>query len=152
MPEPRQEIVIDVTDWPDELIGRAMEALSGIERECRPTVTTDTGWDRSTLDQFAARLAATGASTQAKAFQRATDNGGQVSRAEVYELGGFGEARSLKGFTRPVNRVVKDMKTAGVIPSDAIVPLQPVYGAGPGWKRADGFRLEPGILNAYRAA
>jgi hypothetical protein len=152
MPEPRKQIVIDVTDWPDELVGRAMESLARIEREARPAVTTATGWDRSTLDQFGARLAAAGASTQAKAFQRATENGGQVSRAEVYELGGFAEARSLKGFTRPVNRVVGDMKAAGVIPSDAIVPLQPVYGAGPGWKRADGFRLEPGILDAYWAA
>lgn len=62
-------------------------------------------------------------------------------RSKVYELAGWDpQVRSLKGFTRPINRVTTDMKTVGHLPSAAEPLLVPLYDPGiNGYQRAHDF-------------
>lgn len=57
------------------------------------------------------------AAVQAAALRLATtDNGGQVSRAKVYELGEYADDRMLRGFTRPFLRLTETLQKQGKIP------------------------------------
>jgi hypothetical protein len=58
------------------------------------------------------------APVQASALRLATpDRDGRVSRDEVYELGGYTDDRTLSGFTRPYNRLIRVLQGEGVIPA-----------------------------------
>ena len=80
--------------------------------EAPPTAADDlsevasTGWTREVYGAIVAELFQ-GHGVQAKAIMTAVNNGGFVSRDEVYELGGYAQNRSLKGFTRPSNRITQ---------------------------------------------
>ena len=58
------------------------------------------------------------APVQAAALRLATpDQGGRVSREKVYELGGYGDDRMLRGFTRPFRRLTEALQDEGAIPA-----------------------------------
>lgn len=80
---------------------------------------------------------------QAKVIMAGIKNGdGYVPREDVYVLGGYPETRTLKGFTRPVNRVVEDLELSGSLPSDAVDLLATVYDpAVKSFQRALGFQV-----------
>ena len=80
---------------------------------------------------------------QANAINEAIKAGtGYISRADVYALGRYPETRSLKGFTRPVNRIMVDLVESGKLPDDAEDLLLPVYDPDiKGYQRASGFRV-----------
>ncbi|MEV7417488.1 PIN-like domain-containing protein [Streptomyces sp. NPDC089919] len=73
---------------------------------------------------------------------RAVENGGFVSRDEVYEIGGYEPGRMLKGFTRPIARISQDVAVdVGFTRFDQDV-LTPVYDEmKAGFGRADGFKV-----------
>jgi hypothetical protein len=76
---------------------------------------------------------------------------GYVSREDVYRLGEHESGRTLKGFTRPVNRLVQDLREAGELPDEAADALSPVYDKmsyGFGW--VDGFRTSEEIVNLFQ--
>jgi hypothetical protein len=50
----------------------------------------------------------------------AAENDGFVSREKVYEFGGYGEERMLRGFTRPVNRIAKQIRRGHGIATDGV--------------------------------
>ncbi|MFB7255726.1 PIN domain-containing protein [Streptomyces nojiriensis] len=79
---------------------------------------------------------------------RAVDNGGFVSRDEVYELGGYEPGRMLKGFTRPIARISQDVAlNVGFSRFDQDV-LHPVYDEmKAGFGRVDGFQVSPVLLS-----
>ena len=79
---------------------------------------------------------------QAKVIHAAANNGGECDRETVYELGDYDEARSLKGFTRPVNRIMKEMQANGDLPIDTADPMKPIYDhENPSFQRAQGFAM-----------
>ena len=83
----------------------------------------------------------------------AAASGGDVSRAKVYELGGYAEGRSLKGFTRPVNRIVNEMKAAGTLPEGAPVPFAPIYDPNiRAFQQASGFRIPEDLVDRFAEA
>ena len=103
--------------------------------------TAPTHWNAVGIDMLLKRLGR-GAPVQQAVLRRAALNGGYISRQEVYEIGEYEPERQLKGFTRPVNRIVEEMRTAGIISTDAEDVLVPVYDAGDygfGW--VDGYRV-----------
>ncbi|MFF8483624.1 PIN domain-containing protein [Streptomyces antibioticus] len=93
------------------------------------------------------------APVQEESIARAVENGGYVSREEIYEIGGYGPERMLKGFTRPVTRVSLEVAAdRGLSRFDRDL-LDPVYAemkAGFGW--VDGFRVDSSLHAALRKA
>jgi len=69
--------------------------------------------------------------------------GGVVSREEVYEIGGYGLERTLRGFTRPAKRIMQNMQDEGLIASAVVPPLTTVYG---GDVVASGFRIPEELI------
>lgn len=55
---------------------------------------------------------------------------GQVPRALVYELAGFEEGRTLRGFTRPVGRITRQLQEEGLVPWGVAPALEAVYEHG----------------------
>lgn len=104
------------------------------------------GWSISTIDQLLARLSEEGWSAQEQAIRMAALRDGFVEREIVYSLGGYDEGRSLRGFTRPVNRITREFRQYKIIPESAIDILATEYDPvsdNPGW--ASGFRV-PDLL------
>ncbi len=89
------------------------------------------GWTPRTLERALDLLEHDGGRVQAEVIRFAIANGGHISRVEVYRIGGYEPDRMLRGFTRPANRVVNRMRTAGEIPAGCADLLQPDYSNGP---------------------
>jgi hypothetical protein len=96
------------------------------------------------------RLEAEG-KVQAAAIRRAAANGGFVSRDDIYDLGGYEEGRTLRGFTRPANRVTQELRTAALIPESAPDPLEAEYDPGFSWVLAKGFRVPAQLVDLLQA-
>ncbi len=74
-------------------------------------------WTLSALAALLERLDEE-APVQAAALRLATPGqDGRVSREKVYELGGYGDDRMLRGFTRPYRRLTEALQREGVIPA-----------------------------------
>ena len=107
---------------------------------------TGGGWTTAVLDALLAKLATT-APVQEATIRMAAQQGGYIGREDVYLLGEYEPERQLKGFTRPVNRLVQELRDAGDLPEDAVDLLSPVYDKmvhGLGW--VDGFRVPAEIV------
>jgi len=130
------------------------ESVQDIERVAE---LENGGWTLDAIGQFLSRLIHEGWTPQEHAIRLAASRGGLIERQIVYDLGGYGEGRSLRGFTRPVNRITQEFRQAGIVPESAIDVLQTVYdpaaGLSSGW--ASGFRvpdtLVPLVLEWHRA-
>ncbi|QJT03095.1 DUF4935 domain-containing protein [Streptomyces asoensis] len=81
------------------------------------------------------------ASVQAYAMLDAAQNEGFVSRATVYEIGGYDETRMLRGFTRPVKTAARRLQEQGIATGDADTLLVAVYDPAFDAVSASGFRL-----------
>lgn len=80
---------------------------------------------------------------QASVINDAIKNGtGYLDRDAVYELGNYPQTRSLKGFTRPVNRIQQGLVDDGLLPADADDLLVTDYDLTvKGYQRARGFQV-----------
>ncbi len=87
------------------------------------------GWDTASLGHLLRHLDAQ-APVQAATIRLAAQQGGFVSRDQVYAIGRYDDDRSLRGFTRPVNRIVQDMRAQGLVPADAVDVLATRYDGG----------------------
>ena len=102
-------------------------------------------WTHSTLTQVIRMLRAQ-APVQEASIARAVENGGYVSREEIYKIGGYEPERMLKGFTRPVTRIALEVATYNGVArfdSDLLVPVYAEMKAGFGW--VDGFRVDASL-------
>jgi hypothetical protein len=124
----------EVSDESLTEVKRVEEQLASRSR----TADADSGWTSDTLSALLERLAEEGWSVQADVIRLAAGNDGFLDRRSVYERGGFAENRSLRGFTRPVNRITQGMRDSGEIPEDAVDVLSPVY-------EPDGYGLASGF-------
>jgi predicted nucleic acid-binding protein len=87
---------------------------------------------------------------QYDAIRRAFSNDGYVSRDAVYELAGYGPDRSLRGFTRPIERLTRLLVDEEVLPYFAESALVAYYDfQATGNNKAIGFGLSSGFLTAY---
>jgi hypothetical protein len=110
------------------------------------------GWEQDTLLAAYAELRNNRSWPQVNVIEQAAKNGGYISREETYQAAGFDPAkRSLKGLTRPVNRVVTKLQDAGQVPDDVEDLLQPVYDDTiSGYQRASGFRIPGDVCKWIR--
>jgi len=108
-----------------------------------PELVEPSGWEQDTLLAAYAELRNNRSWPQVNVIEQAAKNGGYISRQDTYRAAGFNPAeRSLKGLTRPVNRVVTKLQDAGRVPADVEDLLQPVYDDSiSGYQRASGFRI-----------
>nr|WSZ99318.1 PIN domain-containing protein [Streptomyces sp. NBC_00857] len=164
---PRPELAVELRDHagvrlymltPGELLIWAEELLEGLEvdedsvsdlEQLRGTGRGDesagTGWTQASLNAVMADLW-NRYPAHAKVVIEAAENGGFVDRATVYELAGYGPNRQLKGFTRPISTVVRDLEEQGVLSGEEPFPLRTIYGSAeePSW--ASGFRLADEVI------
>jgi hypothetical protein len=110
------------------------------------------GWSAESIRTLLSLLAVEGP-VQEAVIRLAAEQDGFVSRDQVYELGDYDADRKLKGFTRPVSRVVRVLQDRGIVPDDAIVDvLSPVYDPEiKSYQRAAGFRVPQELLPLIRA-
>jgi hypothetical protein len=80
----------------------------------------------------------------------AAQNEGFVSRATVYEIGGYDETRMLRGFTRPVKTAAKRLQDQGIpigyIDGLFVAVYDPAFDA----VSASGFRLAKDTISLLR--
>lgn len=93
------------------------------------------------------------APVQGQAIRHASLHNGFVTRDQVYALGGYPEGRSLRGFTRPVNRITQQFREFKMLAEEALDLFVTVYNndsPGIGW--AAGFRVPAQILPILETA
>lgn len=99
------------------------------------------GWDASSILALLGKLA-NEAPVQEAAMKLAAEQDGFVSRDQIYDLGNYPDGRSLRGFTRPVNRLAQVFRDEGNVPQGAVDLLWAVYNEdSPSINMAAGFRL-----------
>jgi hypothetical protein len=134
---PRPELVAEMREvtgrslfmvQPDGLLERARKllnvsvsesSLENIERvqQIAAQLVVD-GWTASAVAAVLDRLSVE-APVQASVLRRAGELGGFISRADVYRIAEYDADRSLRGFTRPVRRIVQAFQDRGLIPDGA---------------------------------
>lgn len=67
---------------------------------------------------------------KAEMIEQAIAQGGRISRAQVMDVGGYDDDRTLRGITRPVSRLVRRLEDEGVLPHDALPAFVPDYERG----------------------
>jgi hypothetical protein len=148
---PRELITVDVTGYSQYQRSAILTAISEAEAALyavQPDETEGVGWTTNAYDKALVKLAGSRAEVQIQAVKRAIENGGYVTRAEVFELGGYPEGRQLKGFTRPVNRATQELRDSGDLPENAGELLEPVYDMTiKGYQPSKGFRVPQELVN-----
>lgn len=143
----RTLLQFDVTDWTPERVAALVAAAANTPSPDTNQPTSEdlepSGWDTDGVASALTGLRASKSYAQVKAITAAAYNGGYLSRADTYAIAGYDpNQRSLKGFTRPVNRVVTRLQDDGRIDSEVEDLLQPVYDSSiKGYQRATGFRI-----------
>lgn len=111
------------------------------------------GWTEQTARELYDRLIDGNRAVQAQVIAYAAHNGGVCDRDTVYALGGYPEDRVLKGFTRPVARIMRDLASEGLIPLDAATPMATAYDAtNASFQKAQGFRMPDELTAVFAAA
>lgn len=131
----REVLQVEVRDESVQDIERVSEGENG-------------GWTSEAIGLFLSRLAQEGWTAQANAIRIAAIGGGFIERELIYKLGGYSEGRSLRGFTRPINRTAREFREQGIVPESAIDVFVTEYDTSSptlpaGW--ASGFRI-PDVL------
>ncbi len=131
----RQFLQVDVHEESVKDVERVAEAENG-------------GWTFDTIGQFLARLSREGRRAQEQAVRIAAQRGGFVEREVVATIGGYDEGQSLRGFSRPINRITQEFRDQGIVPQTAVDVLRteydPARGLPAGW--ATGFRIPPALI------
>lgn len=105
-----------------------------------PNDVESTGWTYQAYEQAIIALLRKHPVQVSAIFEAIKSGTGYITRGDVYALGSYPESRSLKGFTRPVNRVIADLVDSGKLPEDAEELLRPDYDpAVKSFQRARGF-------------
>lgn len=137
----RRQLVVDLSDLDDRQQVRLRKGVEGLLRQVISGGADEVvaGWTAGALEDAFARLERDGAHVQAMVIQEALKNSGYITRKRVYKIGRYSEDRTLRGFTRPVNRIVTEMKTEGAIPDSAADLLTSSFQNG---VLADGFSVD----------
>lgn len=128
-----------------------VESASVRDLEQLQTTTPDAGdeWTSENLEALVDLLLGQ-AQVQAYSLLEAAQNDGFVSRATVYEIGGYDETRMLRGFTRPVKTAARRLEEQGLTVGDADRLLFAVYDPEFDAVSASGFRIAPEVVPLLR--
>lgn len=147
---------------PAELLTRAEELLEGLQVDedsvndleqlrgaDREEDGADADWNKVSLDTFIGELSQR-YPAHAKVIVAAAAHGGFVDRATVYDLAGYAKDRQLKGFTRPISTVARELEDRGILSGEESFLLHTIYGSlnEPSW--ATGFRIPDEVTPLLR--
>ncbi|WP_433890575.1 PIN-like domain-containing protein [Streptomyces sp. CA-111067] len=128
-----------------------VESASVRDLEQLQTTTSDAGteWTSEALEALVDLLLGQ-AQVQAHALLEAAQNDGFVSRATVYQIGGYDETRMLRGFTRPVKTAARRLEEQGMTVGDTDRLFLAVYDPEFDAVSASGFRIAPEAVPLLR--
>jgi hypothetical protein len=133
--------------WPS-VSPKAGEAYAKVAnenlRQLAEGTVPDDGWGR--LNDLAGVIDSLRSETRA-VVRRAIENGGHVSREEVYELLRRDRNKSLKGFTKPAANLTERLIAAGELPSGAKPLLAPIYQKSKTYQQAQGFAVPVQVVS-----
>lgn len=143
-----RQLVIDVGELDEEQQARLTKGVEELlRRVLHPeNEREEAGWTASALDEALHRLDEDGAWVQAAVIRKALETGGHVTRDRVFKIGHYPKGRSLRGFTKPVSRIVGEMRYEGLVPEEAAELLVSSYQDG---VKADGFKIPPMLAALY---
>lgn len=104
---------------------------SALETVSENRINAVSEWSASAYRSLLSRLRADGYLAQADVIELAAESGGLAPRADIYEVAGYADDRSLRRFSLPAQRVTIDLIDAGALSEGAPFPLEAVY-EGPG--------------------
>jgi hypothetical protein len=84
-------------------------------------------WSNVAYQRLLDDLSSSGNALQAQVVSLAARRGGMVRRAEIYEIAGFSEERSLRRFSLPAQRVALTLVDEGLLRDDAAPPMEAIY-------------------------
>ncbi len=82
-----------------------------------------------------------------KVLRRAIENGGHITRDEVYEVIGRDESKSLKGFTKPAISLTDRLIANGELLGNAKPLLTPIYRKSKTFQQAQGFAVPVQVVS-----
>lgn len=110
----------------------ASQSLSSALETVSENRTRDAGeWTSGAYHQLLSDLRRDGYAAQADVIAFAAATGGLARRADIYELAGYADDRSLRRFSMPAQRTTIALIDSGVLQSEVPFPLEAVY-EGPG--------------------
>lgn len=110
----------------------ASRSLSSALQTVSENRTREAGeWTIAAYHQLLANLRRDGYALQADVIALAAAAGGLASRAEIYELAGYADDRSLRRFSMPAQRATIALIDSGALQAEVPFPLEAVY-EGPG--------------------
>ncbi|MBK8470284.1 MAG: hypothetical protein IPL45_11030 [Actinomycetales bacterium] len=110
-----------------DLLGIAVDVEAKTDVEL--TTAKDANWSVEAVEELLSRLWSEDA-VQHAVILTAAQNGGSISRDELYKVCGFEPDRMLRGFTRPTARITADLVEEGYIAEDVMAMLTPHYYKG----------------------
>ncbi|MFE2045858.1 PIN-like domain-containing protein [Streptomyces sp. NPDC059477] len=97
------------------------------------------GWTTFALEGLFGLLAGEGYEDRVAVIRHAAARDGVADAKSVYDICGYHQDRTLKGFTTPVNRITNRLRELGLVPESAVRVLTAEY--EPGQSRASGFSV-----------
>ncbi|WP_194817895.1 hypothetical protein [Nocardia sp. XZ_19_385] len=158
MSDIRVTIQIDVTAYTDDqrrrISTKIQQFLEEIATEAtEPTLLTGGGWTVSAVQHALHQLIVDGYANRVEVIRVAAEQGGVITRADVYRVAGYSDGENLRGFTRPINTIRKKLQAAQQIPDDAEALLSTDYDPSiASYQRAPEFSIPAAILPVVRAA
>jgi hypothetical protein len=110
-----------------------------------------TGWTREHVEALRRALAERGKDIQLAAFDAAIENGGFMSREDLYALGGYEPTRKLNNWTVPLRNVKAELIAGAGLPKDAELPMEFDYPRAAGYVAARGLVVAPEIVRLMRS-
>ena len=92
----------------------------------RATAKDSQKWTKRGVDELLRRLDAEGV-PHGDVIRAAAKAGGVIQRLALFEVAGYPEDRMLRGFTRPPNRITRDLQSAGIVEEGVSDVLTPEY-------------------------
>jgi hypothetical protein len=126
------DVLAPVNEWHADPANTADEdiAVAVLGNLSEPLALGEAQWTHSGLRELLDRLDDEHR-VQADVIRAAAQQpNGRLPRALVYELGEYEDGRTLRGFTRPVNRITRQLQREGLVASDVAPALEPVYEQG----------------------
>lgn len=153
-------LTLDLVDLTPAQVAEILEFVESLrevvidEREVDDESWRDaesTGWTRKHVKLMCGHLEERGKDVQRKAFDLAIKQGGFVSRASVYRLGGYDDSRRLNNWTAPFTVAADWLEDEHQLPATAEYPVRAVYDEDvKGFQRALGFEVLPEIVKLVR--
>lgn len=146
----------DLLTWADQILDlqvkeASVNDLNQLRAAEDEAALTTAGWTGESVREYLKQLAGR-YKVQAMVVVAAAANNGFVDRATVYDLAGYPADRQLKGFTRPISTIAKELQEWGVLTGEEPILLQTVYRSEAEPSLASGFRVPDEAVPLIREA